>query len=117
MEIRDITYPPSRYFSRKEASRYLNEKFGVNCAPQTLAKYACQGGGPNFFKFNRDAVYTDLDLDLWFRGKLKAGDCPQPGPEAASRNLILMLGGDPDAWHLLANNLQDGPFEGEVELE
>jgi hypothetical protein len=33
---------------RAEAARYIRETYGIPCAPATLAKYACVGGGPAY---------------------------------------------------------------------
>jgi hypothetical protein len=59
-----------RFLRRKEASQYLKEMWGVNCAPSTLAKYAVLGGGPAFRRVGRIPVYTTDDLDAWVVSKL-----------------------------------------------
>ena len=42
-----------RFLRRKAASQYLEETWGVNRAPSTLAKYAVIGGGPTFRRAGR----------------------------------------------------------------
>lgn len=32
---------------------------------QTLAKWRCVGGGPEYFKFGRAVKYQQADLDAW----------------------------------------------------
>ena len=59
-----------RRLRRREASEYLDEVHGVGVAANTLAKMACQGGGPIFYKFGRFPVYELDDLDAWARQKL-----------------------------------------------
>jgi hypothetical protein len=55
---------------RRDASRYLRERYGFPYAPQTLAKLACIGGGPRFMKWGRWPVYSPDDLDAWVASKL-----------------------------------------------
>ncbi|MFP4098863.1 MAG: hypothetical protein ACLFP8_05990 [Alphaproteobacteria bacterium] len=55
---------------RKEASRYLKERWGIDRAPSTLAKLATIGGGPRFQKANRIPLYSTQDLDIWASGLL-----------------------------------------------
>ena len=55
----------NKLLRRKEASRYLEEKWGVSRAPSTLAKLAVIGGGPSFRRFNRVPYYEPEDLDVW----------------------------------------------------
>jgi hypothetical protein len=50
---------------RAEAARYLLEAHGIPCAPATLAKYACIGGGPAFRKAGKFPIYAKADLDSW----------------------------------------------------
>lgn len=54
-----------RRITRVEASAYLKERHGVSYAPQSLAKLACTGGGPRFYKFRRSVLYSTADLDAW----------------------------------------------------
>jgi hypothetical protein len=61
-----------RFLRRVAASQYLNENWGVPCAPATLAKYAVIGGGPTFQRAGRVPVYTPQNLDAWARSKLSA---------------------------------------------
>lgn len=50
---------------RAEAARYIREAHGIPCAPATLAKYACLGGGPPFRKAGKFPIYVRDDLDAW----------------------------------------------------
>lgn len=55
----------TRPLNRKEASTYLFETFGIVRKPNTLARLACVGGGPRFFKAGRTPLYTIECLDEW----------------------------------------------------
>lgn len=44
----------------------------VGCAPITLAKLRCHGGGPLFFKVGRSVRYAPADLDEWLATKRRA---------------------------------------------
>jgi hypothetical protein len=61
---------PSRHYRRAEAARYLREAHGIPCAPATLAKYACIGGGPAFRKAGKFPIYARDDLDAWAKSRL-----------------------------------------------
>jgi hypothetical protein len=50
---------------RWEASDYLAAEHGIPCAPATLAKLACIGGGPAFYKAGRTPLYPRDELDRW----------------------------------------------------
>jgi hypothetical protein len=55
---------------RADAARYIREAHGIPCAPATLAKYACIGGGAAFTKFNQAPIYSRDDLDAWAENRL-----------------------------------------------
>ena len=55
---------------RADAARYLRETHGIPCAPATLAKYACIGGGPAFRKAGKFPIYARDDLDAWAESRL-----------------------------------------------
>lgn len=56
---------------RAEAARYLREVHGIPCAPATLAKYACLGGGPVFRRASgKFPIYARADLDAWAKSRL-----------------------------------------------
>ena len=55
----------SRQMRRSDAARYIRETHGIPCAPATLAKLACIGGGPAFRKFGNIPIYSRQDLDAW----------------------------------------------------
>jgi hypothetical protein len=59
----------TRYFSRDEASEYLQNR-GFKVAKQTLAKYAVTGGGPVYRNFGSRVVYESSDLDAWVEARL-----------------------------------------------
>jgi hypothetical protein len=56
---------PAFNVRRAEAARYIREYHGIPCAPATLAKYACIGGGPAFRKAGKFPIYSRDDLDAW----------------------------------------------------
>jgi hypothetical protein len=59
--------PPN--LRRVEASVYLKQIHGLSCAPSTLAKLACRGGGPTFRKVGAIPLYATADLDNWARSR------------------------------------------------
>lgn len=54
-----------KFLRRREASAYLESRYGAPCSVQHLAKLAVHGGGPTFRKFGRYPVYDVADLDAW----------------------------------------------------
>lgn len=54
-----------RPLRRWEASAYLKNKFGISLALTTLAKLACLGGGPPFFRNARAPLYPVDALEQW----------------------------------------------------
>ena len=50
---------------RKQASKYLQEKWGISRTHGTLAKLAVVGGGPKFQYANRTPLYPVEELDGW----------------------------------------------------
>ena len=57
------------YLNRREAAAYVKAQ-GLPCAPSTLGKLACIGGGPEYRTFGRRVVYTTSDLDAWISARL-----------------------------------------------
>lgn len=57
-------------YRTEEASRYLSAVHGVTVAPATLNKYRSVGGGPDYRKCLRSALYDREALDNWARQKL-----------------------------------------------
>jgi len=56
--------------NRKNASKYLIEKYGPGgVTPATLAKLAVLGGGPIMHRFNRRVAYLESDLDGWAKSR------------------------------------------------
>jgi hypothetical protein len=71
---------------RAEASEYLNEVHGLECAPATLAKKAVEGGGPRFRKYGRWPYYDLDELDRYAIEKLgglrsSTSDADEAGPQ------------------------------------
>jgi len=56
---------------RAEAASYLQDRCGAFTV-QTLATYACRGGGPKFRVLGRYPVYLPADLDDWLERRLSA---------------------------------------------
>ena len=50
------------YLRRRDAARYVREKWGLPCELRTLAKLAVIGGGP--------PIYEPLKLDAWAEGRI-----------------------------------------------
>jgi hypothetical protein len=65
-----MTMESQIYFRRKQASKYLHDKFNVKREPSTLAKLAVTGGGPPYRLLNRVPLYTPADLDQWVASML-----------------------------------------------
>jgi hypothetical protein len=59
-----------RRFRRKNASAYLKDAWGIDCAPKTLAKLASIGGGPAMEYAGRIPTYTQPALDEFAQAKL-----------------------------------------------
>jgi hypothetical protein len=57
------------YLRRPQAAEYLRKKYGFG-SEKTLAKLACIGGGPEFCKAGRIALYEPPSLDDWARAKI-----------------------------------------------
>lgn len=75
-----------RYLDQKEASVYLDERWGLMRAPSTLSKLRCVGGGPVFRKFGRFPRYTPTRLDEYAIAQLS--------PELTSTSQIANPGGE-----------------------
>jgi hypothetical protein len=60
----------SGHMRRAEAARYLREKYGIPCAPATLAKYSVSGGGPAYRKAGKFPIYAIEDLNAWAEHRL-----------------------------------------------
>jgi hypothetical protein len=59
-----------RLLRRVEAANYIREKYNIPCAPKTLGKLACIGGGPAFRKAGRFPLYPISGLDAWAQSKI-----------------------------------------------
>jgi hypothetical protein len=67
-DMQSLTRIPN--MRRAEAAQYIREMHGIPCAPATLAKYACLGGGPAFRKAGKFPIYAREDLDAWAVSRL-----------------------------------------------
>lgn len=56
---------------RSEAAEYLALVHGIEIAPATLAKWACQGSGPACEKLHRTPFYRRGELDRWVAASLQ----------------------------------------------
>jgi hypothetical protein len=56
---------PPLFLRRSDAANYLQHRYGLRCAKQTLAKLAALGGGPIFRHAGRTPIYAPADLDKW----------------------------------------------------
>ncbi len=66
---------------RKQASKYLQDQWGISRTHATLAKLAVLGGGPKFQHANRTPLYPLEELDKWAQSilsPLKSSTSDQP---------------------------------------
>lgn len=75
----NVEYP----LSRKEAARYLWEKWHLQISFHTLATYAARGGGPIYELFGGRTGYLPSDLDAWARSKRSGRLVTASQPEIA----------------------------------
>ena len=68
-------YP--KLLRRWQASQYLLEVHGLQCAPATLAKKACKGTGPEICFVNKLPFYKPAALDVWAKASIG-----KPTPQA-----------------------------------
>jgi hypothetical protein len=68
------------YLRRVAAAQYVQERYGLRCSKQTLAKLATMGGGPIFHSAGRTPLYSPVDLDEWALSKIS-------GPRASTSTL------------------------------
>jgi hypothetical protein len=68
-EVAESGRMPNR-LRRVAASRYLKQQHGIDRAPQTLAKLAVTGGGPEYEVFGRIPYYSVDKLDEWVKARL-----------------------------------------------
>jgi len=61
-------YP--KLLRRQQASEYLLAVHGLQFAPSTLAKFACQGVGPQIRFVNSIPFYPPPGLDVWARATI-----------------------------------------------
>jgi len=76
------------FLSRKEAGAFLKERFGFG-SKKSLDKLAINGGGPEFQKAGRLALYTPEALPRWALSRIgppqlsTAQNPPTPAPVRA----------------------------------
>jgi hypothetical protein len=59
------------YLRRREAAKYVRERWGIPCATLTLAKIACiSSDGPEMHYAGRIPLYTIEALDTWALQKI-----------------------------------------------
>lgn len=58
------------HMNRREASAYIRQRWGLRCAPSTLAKMAITGEGPPFRKAGKWPIYERGDLDKWAQKRM-----------------------------------------------
>jgi hypothetical protein len=58
------------HLRRRAASEYLKGHWGLPCSEKTLAKLACIGGGPQFYRAGRIPLYKVSDLDAYAVAKI-----------------------------------------------
>jgi hypothetical protein len=71
MSFEEPTLAKAKYYRRKAAAEFLEQKYGFG-ANATLAKLAVVGGGPPFSKAGRIPLYEEKDLDDWAQSRISA---------------------------------------------
>jgi hypothetical protein len=67
----DEAFPEERHFRRREAAKYVTDKYNVPCSPKTLAKLACVSSeGPPFRLAGRFPLYPVSGLDAWAQKRI-----------------------------------------------
>lgn len=61
----------TKYLRRSKASEYLKDIYGISRTPQTLAKLACMGCGPDYVYDGKIPLYSIKMLDAWAESILK----------------------------------------------
>jgi hypothetical protein len=65
------TFPQERHFRRKEAAKYVRDRFNLPCSDKWLAKLACVStAGPPFRLAGRFPLYPVSGLDDWAKKKI-----------------------------------------------
>ena len=61
----------ARFIPRDAAAAYLRNEWALRTTKQSLAKLACCGGGPVFYRHGKKTVvYRREDLDEWAESKM-----------------------------------------------
>src|SRR4051812_4761441 len=63
--------PPNlpRLLTRRETAALISARY-FQLAAQTLARYACRGGGPCYYKAGHRALYAESDVRAWAESRL-----------------------------------------------
>ena len=64
--------PTSFFWTPEEAAKYLR------VAPQTMARWRCEGSGPAYYMMGRRIVYRPEDLDAWAAGRRVMATAQKP---------------------------------------
>lgn len=73
-----MTADNTRPLSRQEAADYCTGR-GFKVARGTLDKLACIGGGPDYQRFGKAALYYPAALDRWIATRLTVPSDRSPG--------------------------------------
>jgi hypothetical protein len=65
-----MTSPLPTLRRRKDAAKYLTEKYGSPVSASFLAQRAVAGDGPPYRLAGRDAIYEEPDLDVYGLSRL-----------------------------------------------
>jgi len=83
---------PPRFLLRRDVPDYVFNKFGLEVTAEQLARFAVNGGGPNFrLLAGRPgrAIYAEPDIDRWvgtYLGPLVARVSEHPAHRSGSHN-------------------------------
>jgi hypothetical protein len=71
MDTNERDFQSERHLRRKEAAKYIVDKYAMPCSAKTLAKIACVSStGPPFRLAGRFPIYPISGLDAWAMGKI-----------------------------------------------
>jgi hypothetical protein len=65
-----VTGPKVEKGDTRQAVKWIEEELGLIIAVNTLAKYRCVGGGPEFELWGRTPIYTKPSTLRWARARL-----------------------------------------------
>ena len=73
----------SPFLSRRLASKYVRDNYGLRCSEKWLAKLVVTGGGPDYWKDGRSVLYSRDELDAWVKSRIRR---PWVSPSNRSRS-------------------------------